>query len=390
VAKDEESAVQAATTLGYPVVVKIHSETITHKTDVGGVRLDLPDAEAVRLAFRAIQESARERGLQDAFLGVAVQPMMSRSGYELIIGSSQDRQLGPVLLFGTGGRLVEVYKDRALALPPLNTTLARRMMEQTRIYAALKGAHGQPPADIEWLEELLVRFSRLVVEQPWIKEIDINPLLVSSEQTIALDARMVLFNSEMEERDLPSSAIRPYPVQHISSWIAKDGTQIEIRPIRPEDEPKMVEFHRTLSDETVHFRYFHMVDLGSRVDHDRLARMCFIDYDREMALVAEQQTPEEQKGHILGVGRLRRKHNANEAEFAIVISDAFQSVGLGTELLNRLIDIGRQEKLDRITATTLIDNYSMQRIFKNRGFDLRKQTDEGLVKAALRILPAEE
>src|SRR5208337_1516472 len=191
VATTAEEAVKLAEKFGYPVVLKLYSETISHKTDVGGVRLNLGDPKAVQDAFNNIQCSVTEKAGAMHFQGVAVQPMVRLHGYELIIGSSLDSQFGPVLLFGTGGQLVEVFKDSALALPPLNTTLARRMMEATRIYQALRGVRGRQPVDMGALEKLMVQFSYLVVEQRWIKEIDINPLLASSERLIALDARVV-------------------------------------------------------------------------------------------------------------------------------------------------------------------------------------------------------
>ena len=215
----------AADEIGYPVVLKLYSETITHKTDVGGVQLNLGDAEAVAQAFDAIRDLGRARrsGAQH-FQGVTVQPMIKlKDGYELIIGSSLDPQFGPVLLFGTGGQLVEVFKDRALALPPLNTTLARRMMEQTKIYKALKGVRGRKPVDLAALETLLVRFSQLVVEQRWIKEIDINPLLASPDGLVALDARVVLHGPEVTADQLPKPAIRAYPTRYVAPWTMKDG-----------------------------------------------------------------------------------------------------------------------------------------------------------------------
>jgi acetyltransferase len=178
-----------------------------------------------------------------------------------------------VLLFGSGGQLVEVYKDRSLALPPLNTTLARRMMEQTRIFAAFRGVRGRPPVDLAALDQLLVRFSRLVVEQRWIGEIDINPLLVSAERLVALDARVVVYPSGVREQDLPRLAIRPYPAQYVWMFAMKDASSVTIRPIRPEDEPLIVRFHETLSERSVYLRYFHAINLERRVAHERLTRL---------------------------------------------------------------------------------------------------------------------
>src|SRR4051812_37292663 len=182
-----DEAVAHAKEIGYPVVLKLFSESITHKTDVGGVQLNLRNADAVRAAYALIEASVREKAGAEHFLGVTVQPMVKLDGYEVIVGSTIDPQFGPVLLFGTGGQLVEVFKDRALALPPLNTTLARRFMEQTKIFEALRGVRGRKAVDLDAMEELLVRFSQLVVEQPWIREIDINPLLVSADRMVALD-----------------------------------------------------------------------------------------------------------------------------------------------------------------------------------------------------------
>ena len=261
VALSESHAIDAAARIGYPVVLKLFSKTITHKTDVGGVKLSLRDEAAVRAAFAEIRESVTKHGSAQDFQGVTVQPMISfKDGYELIVGSSSDAQFGPVLLFGSGGQLVEVYKDRALALPPLNTTLARRMMETTKIWTALKGVRGRAPVNTNALEELMVKFSRLVVEQRWIQEIDINPLLASPSGFVALDARVIVHDQSTREEDLPKLAIRPYPIQYVKSWLTNDNIVVNIRPIRPEDEHRIVNFHSRLSERTVYQRYLHFLN----------------------------------------------------------------------------------------------------------------------------------
>ncbi len=382
IASSEDEAVAHADRIGYPVVVKLHSETITHKTEVHGVQLDLPDEAAVRQAFRDIRAAVPAKD----FLGVTVQPMIAAGGYELILGSSIDPQFGPVLLFGSGGQLVEVYKDRALGLPPLNTTLARRLMERTKIFTALGGVRGRKPVDLAALERLLVRFSYLVAEQRWIKEIDINPLLASEDRLVALDARVVLQPSNVPERDLPRLAIRPYPVQYVRSWRMEDGADVVLRPIRPEDEPLMVRFHSRLSERSVYLRYFHLLHLDHRVAHDRLTRICFIDYDREMALVAERANPETGEREILAVGRLTKSHRANEGEFALLIADGFQGHGLGTELLRELVSIGRAEGLDRIVADMLPENDHMIRVARQLGFEVRHSAADHVVKARLELV----
>ncbi|MBO3462986.1 bifunctional acetate--CoA ligase family protein/GNAT family N-acetyltransferase [Aetokthonos hydrillicola Thurmond2011] len=390
-ATSERKAIQYAEEIGYPVVLKLFSHTITHKTDVGGVQLNLTDAESVQRAYKTIVESVTEKVGAEHFLGVTVQPMVKISGYELIIGSSIDTQFGPVLLFGAGGQLVEVFQDRAIALPPLNTTLARRMMEQTQIHKALKGVRGRNSVDLASLEQLMVQFSQLVVEQRWIKEIDINPLLAippyqnEPGRLIALDARVVLHPADVTEDHLPKLAIRPYPTQYVGQWTMKDGNSVTIRPIRPEDEPLMVQFHKTLSEESVYFRYFHLIKLQSRVAHERLTRICFIDYDREMALVTEYQNPETHTREILAVGRLSKLHGTNEAEFALLVSDRTQCKGLGTELLRRLLEVSRNEKLESISADILLDNHGMQRVCQKLGFIIESTPDPTVVKAYMNL-----
>jgi acetyltransferase len=385
IATSETEAVKCAEEIGYPVVLKLFSETITHKTDVGGVQLNLSGADAVRRAYRAIEAAVRDKVGAGHFLGVTVQPMITLDGYELILGSSLDPQFGPVLLFGSGGQLVEVYRDRALALPPLTTTLARRMMEQTRVFTALAGVRGRPPVDLAALEQLLVRFSYLVVEQQQIKEIDINPLLASPERLLALDARVVLHEMDLSEDELPKLAIRPYPLQYAQPWTLLDSTPVTLRPIRPEDEPLMVKFHKTLSDQSVYFRWLHMLGLSQRIAHDQLIRMCFIDYDREMALVADYHNPQTEQDEIIGVGRLIKAHGESEAEFAILVTDQFQRKGLGTELLRRLIQFGHDEKLQRLTGSILAENRGMQAVCKKLGFRLQYSPEDHLMSAELEL-----
>jgi acetyltransferase len=382
VAATEDEAAGFSNQLGYPVVLKLHSETITHKTDVGGVQLNLGDEGMVRAAYRKIQDAVTEKVGAQHFQGVTVQPMIKLSdGYELIIGSNLDAQFGPVLLFGSGGQLVEVFKDSSLALPPLNTTLARRMMEQTKIYKALKGVRGRKAVDLAALEQLMVRFSSLVVEQPMIKEIDINPLLASSDRLVALDARVVIHGREVDLSQVPRPAIRAYPTRYVSRWTMRDGTDVTIRPIRPEDEPLMVTFHETLSERSVYFRYFHLMNVSQRTAHERLTRICFIDYNREMALVAERRDSQTGEREILAVGRLSKIHWSSDAEVAVLVSDKWQGRGLGTELLHRLIQVGKDEKLARLTADILPDNRDIQRVCDRLGFRLRHSMEEEVVKA---------
>lgn len=381
-AASADEAVIKAAEIGFPVVLKLHSETITHKTDVGGVKLNLRTASDVAGAFEDIRKSVTAKVGAEHFLGVTVQPFAKLDGYELIIGSSIDPQLGPVLLFGTGGQLVEVYKDSALALPPLTATLARHQMERTKIFKALKGVRGRKPVDLDALETLVVRFSELVVEQRWIKEIDINPLLASPDGLIALDARVVLFEPGTTEDQLPHPAIRPYPVQYAAPWTSKSGGEFVIRPIRPEDEPLIVAFHDRLSERTVVQRYFKALDLTARTAHARLTRICFIDYDRELALVAEKNDPG--LGPVIaGVSRMIREENGQPAILAVVVADDFQGEGIGEALMRRAIEAARAEGIRRALIHFLPENTRMHSLSRKFGFLLTEE--KGLLRGELAL-----
>jgi acetyltransferase len=259
------------------------------------------------------------------------------------------------------------------------------MMEQTKIYTALRGVRGRRPVDLAALEQVLVRFSRLVVEQRWVKEIDINPLLVSPDGLVALDARVVVYDESFTEDRLPKLAIRPYPAQYCTRFRTKKGVDVEIRPIRPEDEPLIVAFHRTLGERSVRFRYFATMKLDARTTHDRLARVCFNDYDRELALVVERQDGPSAAPEIVGVGRLSKVPGLDEGEFAILVGDRWQQQGLGEKLLSMILQVARDERLTRVTADILPENIEMQRLAQKMGFQVRRDVAEGTCKAAVEI-----
>jgi acetyltransferase len=259
------------------------------------------------------------------------------------------------------------------------------MMEHTKIYTALKGVRGQGSVDMAGLEQLLVRFSELVVEQPAIAEIDINPLLASPDRLLALDARVILHPADIPSQDLPKPAIRPYPRKYVKSWTTEASGEFMIRPIRPEDESLVVDFHGRLSNETVYQRYFTKLGYEQRVAHERLVRVCFTDYDREIGLVAERLDPETNKLCIAGIARLIRLHNSNTAEFSLIVADDYQGIGLGTEMVRRIIEVGRAEGVDRIVAEILGANGGMVRICQELGFDIEADDDGETVQAELRL-----
>jgi acetyltransferase len=266
-------------------------------------------------------------------------------------------------------------------------------MEQTRIYRALQGTRGRAPVDLAGLEQLLVRFGQLVAEQRWIKEIDVNPLFVSptsipeSAQSrrgmLALDAHIVLHDRATRLEDIPGPLMRPYPMQYVTPWVTTKGMPVTLRPIRPEDEPLIAAFHSTLSERSVSLRYLNILSLSQRIAHERLTRICFDDYDHEIALVAERVNPQDQAREIIAVGRISKLRRRNEVEFAILVSDGFQGHGLGTELLSRLIQIARDEKQNRVIGFIAAQNAPMLRVCQRLGFRLHRPLDDAEVQAVL-------
>jgi acetyltransferase len=374
-----EAAVQAAAQIGFPVAVKLLSSTVTHKSDVGGVVLNVAGEAGVCAAFDAIRAKVTKAVGADAFEGVTVQQMVKEKGYELIVGSSIDRQFGPVILFGSGGVLVEVFKDSALALPPLNRTLARRLMERTRIYEALQGVRGRAAVDLGALETLLVRFSQLLCDIAEIQEVDLNPVLASPQRVLALDARVVLAPGG-EER--PRLAIVPYPSQYTAPFTLRDGTTVTIRAIRPEDEPLIIDLHGRHSERTIRMRFFSLVKTLSR---DSLIRLCHLDYDREMALAAVLSDGGAAK--ILGVSRYYLTPETGEAEFALVVEDAYQGKGLGRQLMSRLIGIARERGVKKLVGLVLRENQQMLALTASLGFSPPAAVESHVVRVEMDLRP---
>ncbi len=376
-----DEAAREAESLGFPVVLKLHSKTITHKSDVGGVILNLTEAEAVRRAFDAIRKNVESLKGPGHFDGVTVQRMIRWEGYEIICGASPDPQFGPILLFGTGGKLVEIYQDKALGLPPLTSTLARRMMAKTKVWKALQGVRGQKPADVAALEKAMIRFSWLVLEQTAIKEIDINPLLVAPEGVIAMDARVALYTAD-EEKARCRSAIRPYPIAYDKPFKTKDGATVRFRPVRPEDEPLLVDYHSKVSERSVVSRYMRAFDFSERVAHDRLRRVCFVDYDRELVFVVEQPPAGGRPAEIWAVSRLSRRPGTKKAQWTMLVADPYQNRGVGTEFLKHMISVARAEGMQTLWAEIRQDNKETLRICQRLGFRQTACTD-GTVRVHL-------
>ncbi|MFX1318021.1 MAG: acetate--CoA ligase alpha subunit [Promethearchaeota archaeon] len=383
IAKSVDEAAAAAATIGYPVVLKIYSPDITHKSDAGGVKLNLRDDNEVRNAYNLIIEAAKAYKPKAKIQGVTVQEMIEPTGTEVILGANRDPLFGPVILFGMGGVGVEFFHDVSLGFPPLNQTLARRIMEDTRVYEVLVKGHRQTiPANLKLLEELIVRFSQMIVDFPEIKEIDINPLLVDDKQAIALDARVVLDLSRIEKKsDTPQELIiSPYPKRYEQIWRMRDGRTVLFRPIKPEDEPLWLEMFQNFSEESIRYRFFQII---KDTPHEVRIRYTNIDYDREIAIVPILH--EKGKDRILGVVRLIEEPDRKRGEIAFIIADPWQGLGLGSKLIDFMIEIAIDRGLEEIYGMMLPDNYRAHKIMEKMGFALER-TKDGLVKATLDLM----
>lgn len=376
-ARSGDEAAEVSDRLGYPVVLKVLSPQITHKTDVGGVRLDLQDEDAVRTAFDEIVEGAREARPEADVQGVTVQPMVrDRNGFEMILGAKKDPTFGAVLMVGMGGVAAEVFRDRALGLPPLNERLARRMLESLKSWPILQGYRGREGANIDRLIEILMRFSYLIADYPEIKEIDVNPLLVTPDDVLALDARVIIDRSLVGRSVKAHShlAISPYPEHYVRESRLKDGTPVILRPIKPEDEPLWHEMLTSASAESLRFRFRYVL---KDIPHEMATRYCVIDYDREMGIVAE--IDDEGERRLIGVGRMVGDPDVETAEYAMFVSDRWQGRGLGTQLTDFLIEIARDWGVKRLVAETTRDNAAMLAVFRKRGFEMQSDRDEDVV-----------
>jgi acetyltransferase len=376
VSTSPEQAVKLAEKIGFPVVLKIHSPDISHKTEAGGVILDINSKEEVESAYKKIMENARNYNPGARVIGVTVQRMIKDSGYEVIVGSKFDRLFGPIILFGMGGIMTELIGDKAIGLPPLNTTLARRLMEQTKVYKLLKGFRNRPAVNLESLEEILIRLSHLVSDFPEVVEVDINPLFASENSIFALDARVIVKPTTM--RSPEHMVISPYPSRYETAWSLDDGTSVVLRPIRPEDEGMMKELFNTFSQKTILYRFFQIL---KSMPHERLVRYTQIDFDREMAMVAVESDGDKER--ILGVGRVTYYPNLEASEFSIVVGDPWQGKGLGKKLLEMCIGIAREKGSRFLWGEIMVENERMIALCKSLGFEMSWDYKEGIARAKI-------
>ena len=375
-ARTADEAAEVARHIGYPVVLKIHSPQITHKTDVGGVVLNLGSDDAVREAFEQITGQAKAKRPDADIIGVTVQKMVTYpNSFELIMGTKKDPIFGPVIMVGMGGVAAEVFRDRALGLPPLNEALARRMLESLKSWPLLQGYRGKPGANIDRLIEIIMRFSYLVADYPEIRELDINPLLVTSDDVVALDARVVVDRDMVVRTVRPYShlAIQPYPEEYVTERTLKDGTPVILRPIKPEDEPMWHDLLGSCSTQSLWFRFSY---LFKQTTHEMASRYCFIDYDRELGVVAEVE--EEGQRKLIGVGRLVADADHHAAEYAVIVTDRWHGHGLGGLLTDYCLEVAQPWGVKRVVAEVSRENSRMLATFRNRGFEMN-DTEQDVV-----------
>jgi len=364
-ADDVGEALAAAEKIGYPVVLKIVSHDITHKSAAGGVEVGVCSPSDLEAAYARMMKHVKKSSPKAVIEGVSVQRMVREVDYELILGMKKDRQFGSVIVFGAGGVAAEGLADFAVSLPPLNQTLALRMMEETRIFRMIRSPRrGGVAPDVGELEELLTTLSNIVIDFPEIAEIDINPLVIADGKACAVDARIAIDTSVLEGKPKrPHLVITPYPTRYVTPWRLSDGTEVILRPIRPEGEPMEAELLKTASKETLRGRFF---ENRADITHEMLVRFTNIDYDREMAIVAE--LTHGRKKRIIAVARLMGEADRGRGEFAVLVHDDFQGRGLGFKLTDTIIGIAQEKGLGEICGYVESKNRRMLRVVSELGF----------------------
>ncbi len=379
IATTEEEALKIAKKIGYPVVLKIYSPHITHKTDVGGVELNLSNELMIRSAFNKIISNAKLKNPNATIKGVTVQKMINVDNpIELILGIKKDYIFGTVIMVGMGGIYAELFKDRTIDFPPLNEKLALRMLKSLKIYPLLSGFRGKS-INMEKLIEVLIRISYLAADFPELKELDINPLFVLENDCIAVDARIVIDENikGKEIKKYSHLALHPYPEEYIKNVKLKDGTEVLLRPIKPEDEPLWMDLLASCSKESIYSRFRYFFQWQS---HEVAIKYCYIDYDREIAIVAEIKKRD--KKQLIGVGRLISDPDHQKVEYAILISDKYQNKDLGGIITDFCFEIAKKWGLKEIVAQTTSDNVRMISVFKKRGFKINYDFSSSLVEVS--------
>ena len=375
-------ALIAAETVGLPIAMKINSPQISHKSDVGGVRINIMSAADVQTAYRELTDNAKAARPDATILGVTVEPMAKvEDARELVVGVSRDPVFGPTILFGAGGTMVEILQDSAVSLPPLNEVLANRLIDRTRVARLLAAFRNRSPVDRAAVINVLLRISNLVCECPEVEELDINPLIAGPDGVIAVDARIVVGRPSASLGQYDHMAITPYPRHLVQHGFLADGTPLIIRPIRPEDAESEQSFVRELSEEARHFRFMYSL---SELPPDMLARFTQPDYNREMALVA--LTEEYNKPVQQAVARYVINPDGTSCEFAIVVSDKRQHQGIATRLMKALMDAARDHRMTSMEGKVLATNRSMLQLMVDLGFTIENSSEEPDLRLVQRSL----
>ncbi len=382
-AKTPEEAVRHANEIGYPVVLKVVAGGITHKSEVAGVLLGLRSADEVARGFAAIEDSVANRAPSARFIGVHVQAMVERpGGRELIIGIARDPNFGPVITFGMGGIGVEVFRDSAIALPPLNRFLAQEMIAATRVSRMLGEFRGRPPVKMDDLVDVLLKVSEIACELPCVEELDINPVLADDAGVIALDARVVLGNGALSaDASYSHLAIHPYPKNLWRAVRLRTGDTTLLRPIRPEDAEAEQRFIRRLSARSIYLRFHAPL---RELSEERLIRFTQIDYDREMAFVATDMQDDVEEIH--GIARYTRNPDRSSCEFGLVVEDAWHGRGLGGALMSALESCARERGLREMIGFVIADNDDMGRLMTGRGYAPHRDPDDPTVLRYVKTL----
>ena len=377
-----EAAREIARDLGFPLAMKIDSPDISHKTEADGVQLDLRTDSELQEAFEKIMHGAKRHNPKAKIRGVTLQPMGPRPDVELLVGVKHDPDFGPVILFGMGGVYAEVIEDRTIGLVPLNRLLAKRLMKETKAFVLLQGYRNRPPADLKQLEEMLICLSQLAIDFPEISELDMNPVIVAAGKPLAVDARVKVKSASISTPH--HLVISPYPQQYEKRKISADGLTFSIRPIKPEDAPLLEELFETLSPSSIYHRFFSPL---KSLSHDMLVRFTQIDYDREMALVALDESGDQEK--MLGVARVIGRPDGDRGEFAVVVGDPWQGRGLGAELLKRCLGIVKERGMQSVWGAALTENKQMLKLARKIGFQIKQTSGDGEYEMTLDLTRAQ-
>jgi len=374
-AETEDEAVFAASRLGYPLILKILSSKTPQEVAMGDIKSDTE----LREAFRKVVQQTKKQNTDTQIFGITLQPLIGKQGYRMRLRTKTDSLFGPIIMFGMYDIGVEIFDDIAVGLPPLNQALARRMIEETRGYKLLKGYKKLPPANLKLLEEIIVRLSQLLVDFPQIKELDINPLFINETEALALDARIVIDKTQFSKKSKPHEhlVISPYPKKYETTWKMRDGRNVLLRPIKPEDEPLWLKMFQNFSEQSIRYRFFQII---KDTPHEIRVRYSNIDYDREIGIVAELK---EAKRQILGVVRLIIEPDGKTGEIAFIVADPWQGLGLGPKMVDYMIEICKDKKLETVYAFMLPDNHRAIRLLKKMGFIIERIQD--VTKAKLNL-----